>query len=150
MRDLTSPLALPGPIQLKWEGTTPVITPDVEKRIAQQSGWPGMPFPVDLAAERFWRQFRDEFLTAVHTWCVRHADRVVACYVPFSRDHLRVFVVSRSPTFDFSLSDDLTDLEMDLFDKQWPADINQIPSGPSVLEAFFKPAESIQVYGNAG
>lgn len=110
-----------------------------------------MPFPVDLAAERFWQQFRDEFLSAIHAWCVRHADRVAACYVPFSRDHLRVFVARRSRTFDFSLSDDLTDLEMDLFDKQWPADINQIPNGPATtLAAFFKPAESIQVYANGG
>ena len=101
MHDLSTPAAQPGPIQLSWEGAKPVVVPDDVKRFATQSPSLGMAFPPDLAAERFWQQFRDEFLTAIYHWCQQHADRVAACYVPFSRDHLRVFVVRRSPTLIF-------------------------------------------------
>lgn len=96
MHDLPMPTAQPGPVQLNWEGATPVVAPDDAKRFAQHNPWSGMPFPLDLAAERFWQQFRDEFLVAVHQWCQAHADRVAACYVTFPRDHLKVFVITRS------------------------------------------------------
>lgn len=104
-----------------------------------------------LAFERFWLQFVDEFLPAIRDWCQAHMDHVAACYVPFPTDHARVFVVTRSQSYDFTLSEDLTDLEMDLFDKQWPCEILQIPDGPRChLQSFFGPAASIQVYGNSG
>jgi hypothetical protein len=99
-----------------------------------------------LAAERFWRQFVDEFLTPIHQWCHEHHDRVEACYVPFPKDHLRVFVVRRSQRYDFTLSEGLSGMEMDLFEKGWESEINQIPRGR--LEMFFDPAASIQIYGN--
>jgi hypothetical protein len=101
-----------------------------------------------LAAEGPWQKFTDEFLAPIHQWCQEHQDRVVGCYVPFPKDHLQVFVVRRSDRYDFTLGDGLADLEMNLFEKQWPSDINQISHGH--LETFFDPAASIQVYGNGG
>lgn len=99
-----------------------------------------------LTAEGFWRKFQDEFLATIHHWCRQHADRIAACYVPIPRDHLQVFVISRAGKYDFSLSDDLAALEMDLFEKNWPSDINQVPLGSQ--STFFDPTASIQVYGD--
>lgn len=151
MHNLSAPTSQPEPIPLHLEGAAPTPTAEEQSSLAQPTLWSGKPYPLDLVEERFWRQFRDEFLTAIHAWCVAHADRVAACYVPFSRDHLRVFVVRRSPTYDFSLGDALTDLESELFEKDWPCEVLPIPaSANSTLEHYFKPAESIQVYGNRG
>lgn len=101
-----------------------------------------------VAPERFWQHFQGEFLATIHQWCRQHRDRVAACYVPFPRDHLQVFFVSSASKYDFSLSDDLSALEMDLYEKNWPSDINQIPLGSQ--STFFDPTASIQVYGDTG
>jgi hypothetical protein len=149
MHDVSTPAALSGPIQLHWDGVKVVVMPADQSRLAPRGSWSGLLYPLDLAAERFWRQLAEEFLPAVRKWCEEHQDKVAACYVPLAKDHLKVFVLRKSVGYDFTLSDDVTDLETRLFEMQWPAEILQLPNGPqSTLEAFFKPAASIEVYAN--
>lgn len=136
------------PIQLGWDGPKVAVAPGDHDRFVKEVQRAVLVGQNGLAIERFWQQFTDEFLPAIHHWCEEHKDRVAACFVPFPKDHVKVFVVRRSQTYDFTLSDDLSDLEMDLFEKQWPSEILQIPRG--YLESYFDPGASIQIYGNGG
>ena len=64
---------------------------------------------------------------------------------------LQAFVVTKSPRFDFSLSEDISALEAELFERQWPCEVLQVPHGGiETLQTFFDPERSIQVYGDAG
>lgn len=151
MHDLSTPAAPAGPIQLHWEGVKAVVAPADQERFARHGSWSGLLYPLDLAVERFRRQLVEEFLPAVRQWCEDHRDKVAACYVPLANNHLKVFVLRKSERYDFTLSDDVTDLEMRLFEMHWPVEILQIPDGPpSTVEAFFKPAASIEIYANSG
>src|SRR5487761_1237910 len=132
----------PRPIQLTWNGTKVAVSPEEQDRLVNEVQRTFLASQNGLAFERFLRQFTNEFLPAIHQWCQEHHDRVEACYVPFPNDHVRVFVVRRSNRYDFTLSDDLSDLEMDLFEKQWPSEIIQVPRG--YLVTFFDPAAAIQ------
>lgn len=151
MSHLSQPTAAPQAIQPVWTGQNAVVTPPDRARFVKEARWAMNGDQGDVEADSFWKRFEDDFLATVRQWCEEHGDRVAACYVPVPRGHLRVFVVSRSKSYDFSLSDDLTALEMDLFQKNWPSDVNQVPlSSAADLEALFSPTASIQVYGHAG
>ncbi|HUY31702.1 MAG TPA: hypothetical protein VMV69_02905 [Pirellulales bacterium] len=76
--------------------------------------------------------------------------RVRACYVPFPADPLSVFVISQKARYDLDLSDPVADLEMDLFQRNWPVEVLQLPAGsPESSLSFFNPVNCIQVYGDA-
>lgn len=151
MNPLSAPTTVQGPIQLVLEGPHVAVAQEDQKRFTKEALRAMSDCCNGLEAKNFWELFQDQFLATIHHWCRQHADRVTACYVPFPRDHLEVFVVSRAEAYDFSLSDDLAGLEMDLFERNWPSDINQVPRGSrSDLESFFDPTASIQVYGDTG
>ena len=139
----------PLPIQVQWHGGDIVFTPADEDRflLGTQSGIAAS--QSNLASSQFFGTFKADLLPRVRQWCEQHADKVLACYVPFGFEQLTVFAVTRLPRYDFSLSDSIADFEMDLFEADWPVDVRQIPSGsPDTLESFFNSAESIQVYGH--
>lgn len=148
MNPLSEPTTAQGPIQLVLEGPHVVVAKKDQERFTNEALQAMRACPNGLEAKNFWQRFQDQFLATVHQWCRQHSDRVTACYVPFPRDHLQVFVVSSAGKYDFSLSDDLAALEMDLFEKNWPSDINQVPFGSQLT--FFNPTASIQVYGDTG
>lgn len=140
--------SVPQPLQLSWEAPKVSLSPEEQDRFIKEAQRVFLASQNGLAFERFWRQLAEEFLPAIRQWCQEHHDHVEACYVTFATDHLKVFIVRCSDRYDFTLGDDLTAIEMDLFDKHWPADIIQVPRGH--LESFFNPAASIQIYGNRG
>lgn len=146
MNPLSEPTVDQRPIQLVLEGPQVVVAREDQERFTKKALWVIAACQDGLEAEDFWQQFQNHFLATLYHWCRQHADRVAACYVPFPRDHLQVFVVSLAGKYDFSLSDDLAALEMDLYEKNWPSDINQVPIGSQ--STFFDPAASIQVYGD--
>src|SRR5271154_988810 len=41
--------------------------------------------------------FTAKFLLPLHHWCIEHADRVAACYLPLPAGHLQAFIVTKSP-----------------------------------------------------
>lgn len=148
MNPLSNPGTLSGPIQLVLQGPGVAVVLNDRERFKKATLGAVAPCQNGLTADGFWQQFQDQFLATIQQWCRQHVDRVIACYVPFPRDHLQVFFVTRANTYDFRLSDDLAGLEMDLFQMNWPSDINQVPLGSHA--SFFDPTASIQVYGNTG
>lgn len=135
-----------GPIQLAWETGKAIVVSEGQEQLLKEAQRALMASQSGLAADRFWQQFTDEFLAPIHRWCLEHGEHVDACYAPFPKDHLRVFVVRRADRYDFAIN--LSELEMDLFEKQWDCEVLQIPHGRE--ELFFDPAASIQIYGNGG
>src|SRR5688572_8763935 len=117
-------------IQLQWDGGNVVITPEDEDRFVRESRWAVTACQSALAAERFIDQFKGEFLPRLREWCQQRDQLVRACFVPFPTSHLTVFVITRATRYDFSLSDDLADLDMELFQRNWPAEILQLPTAP--------------------
>ena len=147
MSTLTTP---DRPIQLHWNGGKVVVTPEDENRFVKEAAWAVSACQSKLAIERYIEQLSAEFFPTVREWCVAHSDRVQAAFVPLPTDHFHVFVVSRSPTYDFELSEPLADLESNLLQKNWPCEVLQIPAcDGDALQTFFNPEGSVQVYGEA-
>jgi hypothetical protein len=95
-------------------------------------------------------RFTSEFLPRLRAWCEGRRDHVSACFVD-SAAEIRVFVITASSQFDFELSDSLSDLESELGQAGWQADIVQLPlASEEMLRSFFDPSASICVYGNFG
>jgi hypothetical protein len=139
------------PIQLHYEGGQVVVIPEDQDRFVIASQYAVGACQNQLAADRFVDQFSSQFLRSLADWCQVHQSQVQACYVPFplARGCVKVFMVSKSPKFDFVLSDAIADLELNLSGLGWPCDILQIRSGgPEELRAFFAPEQSIQVCGD--
>jgi hypothetical protein len=136
-------------IQVYWEGGHVVITPQDEGRFVRESQWAASVCQSAPAAEPFVERFKTEFLPPLREWCQAHHERIRACYVPFASPHLTVFVITRAGRYDFALSDALSDLGFELFQKNWPAEVLQVPSGSMEdFQSFFDPSSSIQVYGD--
>src|SRR5690348_256648 len=93
----------PQAFQLSWNGPKVALSPEDKDRFIKEAQRAFLVGRNGLAFERFWQQFADDFLPAVHRWCQEHHDRVASCYVPFPRDHAKVFVVTRSQSYDFTL-----------------------------------------------
>ena len=143
-----------GPIQLHYSGGQVIVTPEDEDRFVMGSAHAVSACKNDVAFRRFAASFREEFLGRLHGWCKENKHLVLACYVPIALCSagpcIKVFVVARSTSFDFGLSDRISNLETEFCGKDWPADILQVASGTSTeLEAFFDPSESIQVFADA-
>jgi hypothetical protein len=138
------------PIQLRHDGGQVVITPEDQDRFVRDSGWAVSACQGVFAIEKMLDHFAADFLRRLQAWCEQHRERVSACYVPYPTQEIRVFVISASKSFDFGLSDLISDLEMELASANWKADILQLPSSsPEMLQSFFDPSRSFLVYGNA-
>jgi hypothetical protein len=138
------------PIQLKWDGGHVVVTPEDEDRFVKESVWAVGACQQMLAVERMAEQLKTEFFPMVRRWCEDHADRLETCVVALSPTVFMVFVVTKNRKYDFSLSDALADLEMELAQKSWPAEVLQIPDGSTEsLQTFFDPEKAILVYERA-
>jgi hypothetical protein len=137
-----------GPIQLHYAGGQVVVTPEDQDRFVLASQHAVSACQNAVVLGRLINQFRTEFLGKLHEWCKDHSGSVRACYVPFPSCGctIKVFIVARSETFDFELSDLIADLEMEYDSAGWPCDILQIATGlPEELQVFFDPEQSIQV-----
>jgi len=138
------------PLQLQWTGGKVVISPADQDRFVIEAGRAVASCQGMLAFDRFWNQFRDDFLVLLHQWCIKNSDKVVSCFVPFPAGmDIRVFIVGAAQHFDFELNDRLSDVEQEFDGHGWKTDIVQLPSASAeTLRSFFNPSESIQVYGN--
>jgi hypothetical protein len=138
------------PIQLKWDHGAVVITPQDNDKFVMASQRAVAACQGMYAFDRFIEQFKSVFLARLREWCEQHGEHVNACYVPYPfLSTLKVFIVARSPKYDFTLSDPIADLELELDRKGWPSDIVQLSAGSvEDLYAFFDYPESIQVYGD--
>jgi hypothetical protein len=91
--------------------------------------------------------FEARFLRPLHDWCARHADRVAACFVPLPSGHIRAFIVTTSPRFDFALAEELAALERQLAGAGWRVGLSQLPAAEErSLATFFNPEGALEVY----
>jgi hypothetical protein len=92
--------------------------------------------------------FQSEILVPLHEWCLAHENKVRACYIPTTRDRqLRVFVVTRLPTFDFVLAAEVASLELKLARSGWRVGVSQLPEAEDEsLATFFSPEGAFEVY----
>ncbi len=93
--------------------------------------------------------FAENFLAPIREWCQSHGDRVEKCYVPFelTNGFVKVFVVRRQLTFDFVLSDAITDVEGKLIRDGWSCDVLQVgPGDREKLSQRFDVDNSLQVF----
>jgi hypothetical protein len=89
--------------------------------------------------------FRTTLVEPLRAGC---ADRVTGCHVPPPRDHVKVFVVTKSPRFDFDLSSEMGSLELELFEN-WYLCCSQLPATEDGSQsAFFDPKTALQIYAN--
>lgn len=139
-------------IQLQWDGGAVTVTPADQDRFVKSSQWAVDACQNQLMFDKFLEQFKKDFLRSIRDWCEGHSGHILACFVPVPPSgHPRIFVISRSSEYNFDLSDSLTDLENELANKGWPANVLQLPSGsPESLATFFDEEHSVQVYGERG
>ncbi len=100
--------------------------------------------------ERF-KQFESEFLVPLHDWCIAHAGRVLACYLPMPGSNISVFVVTNSVQFDFELASEVAALERKLAQRGWRVGISQLPNADEKsLATFFSNEGALEVYAQRG
>jgi hypothetical protein len=145
-----------GPVQLHYDGGQVVVTPEDQDRFVLAARQAVSACQGAVVVDRMVNQFKTDFLSRLHAWCIEHRPSVRACYVPYPPScgcAIKVFVVVKKSVFDLDLSDSVADLEASLDAAGWPCDILQIATGlPEELQAFFDPEQSIQVCddGNGG
>ena len=137
-----------GPIHLQYDGGQVVVIPEDEDRFVLASRQAVSACQSAVLADRAISEFKTRFLGKLHAWCQDRQNSVFGCYVPFPvADCFKVFIVAKSNTFDFDLSDSIADLESEFYGDGWTCDILQITSGSDQhLQAFFDPERSIKVF----
>jgi hypothetical protein len=93
------------------------------------------------------RRFESRFLIPLHEWCAKRADKIEACYLPLPDRHMKVFVVTKSPRFDFELMEEIAALDLALFDDGWRVGVWQLPATEEdSTGTFFNPEGALEVY----
>lgn len=100
--------------------------------------------------ERF-EWFESAFLLPLHDWCIGHEEHIDACYIPLPMGSIQVFLVSSSPRFNFTLAEEIADLELKLANNGWNVAIIQLPKADEAsLATFFNPDGALEVYAKRG
>lgn len=95
--------------------------------------------------------FKRNLLLPLHQWCLEHADKVSACYIPLPAGHVQVFVVTTSPRFDFDLASDVADIERRLANEGWRVGVIQLPHTDELsLATFFNREGALEVHARPG
>jgi hypothetical protein len=95
--------------------------------------------------------FKAKFLLPLHAWCVAHADRVAACYIPQPTRYIQAFIITTSHRFDFSLAEEIAALERELAADGWRVGVVQLPAAHDrSLATFFNPEGALEVYAQRG
>ena len=139
------------PLNLHFESTKVVlVTSDDEDRFLTTAREAAR---ACRAAEdqKDWSDTFRNFLGYINMRCSELAGSIEACYVDIGDDGLRVFVATPGEDYDPSISDKLTEIDIDLATRfpTCPADCVQVPSEPhDSLSSFFSVEHSLKVYGN--
>ena len=92
-------------------------------------------------------RFQYRLLIPLYEWCAKRADKIEACYVPLPDRRMKVFVVTKSPRFDFDLAEEAAALGLALHDDGWRVDVWQLPATEEdSTGAFFNPEGALEVY----
>src|SRR5581483_4467540 len=92
---------------------------------------------------QYYRAWDIDALRMIRKWCQEHTDRILAAYAPPFQEYHRLLIVTRSQSYDFELSDALSELEAELWNAGFECEILQVPSADeTVLLHFFDPHTS--------
>lgn len=86
--------------------------------------------------------FHNELFVPIREWCAARADRVTECYIIMRHGEFVYYVLGREQRFDFALMREISELTLELLDRDWPIEGNLLPeSSADELTAFVDPRE---------
>jgi hypothetical protein len=136
-----------GPVHLRFDDGQVFVTPQDYDHflIAARSAVEALKRACEV--DEWAKRFFDEYVPILHNWCASRAPSVDACFVALPKGPaLKVFLVSKG-AYDQELGKEVSRLELELEDKDWPTDMVQIPAGDEEeLKTYFNPEESVLVY----
>lgn len=138
----------PKPIQLHFQSTSQVtVVPDDEDRFVTTEK------EAALACQQFehsreWNRQWNDFLFHLNGWCENHKNVIEAGYVTVGDSALNVLLCLHGSDYDFSIEDEIADLDLELSEK-FPlcmAEVIQIPNQPELRAGLQQ--EILAVYGD--
>lgn len=144
----TKPKVSKGAIQLNYSDGMVTVIPEDEDRFIITAQKAVKACRTHDKMEQAVQVFKQEFLKPLHDWCDSRSSNIDSCFLapPFSR-HMEVFVVTRSPKFDFELAKEISSQTIEMVDRGWMVTVIQIPQLiEEEVATFFHKEESIQVY----
>jgi len=141
-----------GPIRLSFESKEQVVVvPENKDLFVITENAAAQACQQAQNGTQFGEQF-SEFLGFIHSWCMKHSDRVRACYVTVGDIGLNVLLCQHAEDFDFDFDDEVAELDLALFN-QFPlvrAEVLQIPNqcGTTSELSPETPDEVLVVYGD--
>lgn len=139
-----------GPVHLRFDNGQVFVTPHDYDHFLLAAKQAVAALKRACEVEEWVRRFFDDFVPLLHNWCVSRAERIQACFVALPKGpSLKTFLVTKGG-YNQILGQDISRLELELEDKDWPTDIVQIPSGDEEeLQTFFQPEDSLLIYAQA-
>lgn len=138
----------PKPIQLHFESANQVtVVPDDEDRFVTTESEAARACQQFQHSREWSRQWND-FLVHLNQWCEAHSDAIEAGYVTVGDSALNVLMCLRAADYDFTIEDEIADLDLELSEK-FPlciAEVIQIPNQPELRAGLQQ--EIIAVYGD--
>lgn len=141
------------PIQIdaKHDGDRIVVLTSVtEDRFVKTCQWLVETTKLGISHDVWLRELH-QLLTYVRHWAEARADRVRSCFAAQRDSEMAIYVVPRSNRFDFDLSDELTQLDLELAEKfqACPCDVLQIPDeARDRLEDLAGHRLAVHIYGD--
>src|SRR5579863_8630826 len=111
---MASALLRKEPIRLNYHDGEVMVTPEDQDIFFISAAKATEACREAIKAEERIAVFKARFLVPLHEWCVRHADRVAACYLALPAGHLQTFIVTKATLFDFSLAEEIAAMEREL------------------------------------
>jgi hypothetical protein len=100
--------------------------------------------------QKVWRKEFEEFLGHIFKWSEAHGDAVSKCFITYTSEGLKCFVVTTGENYRFDFDDEVVNLELRLTQvyPRCPVEVLQMPSASNdALSSFFLSDKSFQVYG---
>ncbi len=127
-----------------------VLTPDDEDRFVRRCGWVVEAAKLGISRDLWLRELHS-LLTHVRRWAEQHAQRIRRCLATQRDAQIAILVEPDSNHFDFTLSDLLTELDLELAEKfqACACDVLQVPHRPlEELHELAGKGEMILIYGD--
>jgi len=134
-------------VRLSSDGGKVVVTPEDEDRFVITAQNAVKACQEHQRTNEAIKQFKSGLLLPLMEWCEANQHWVSACYVPVPVGYVQVFVVGKSPKYDFGLGTELAQLELALVDAGWRVNVLQIPhADDEELKTYFDPEGALLVY----
>jgi hypothetical protein len=147
----------------KWQQTEPihidanvegdrwvVLTPDDEDRFIKSCSWVAEASKLGMSHELYLRELHGT-LSHVRKWAEKHSDSVQLCFAMPRNAQIAIYVVPTGGKYDFSLSTELTALDIELAEKfqSCRCDVLQVPDKREQIDNLTGQNMAILIYGNS-